>query len=106
MGVGAVTMVCGTLTATARWLTWYRGTSFRPGTWSGVERYADRDELKIAGGVLMMAFDADGWYESLFGPAIPVLVGVALDAVGLVIVVRRATQTPTGRRRYPTLRPM
>jgi hypothetical protein len=54
----------------------------------------------------MMAFDADGWYESLFGPAIPVLVGVALGAVGLVIVVRRATHTPTGRRRYPTLRPM
>ena len=88
-------MVCGATIAVSPWLTWYEGTVFTPGSWSGVELYADRDELKIAGGVLMMGFDADGWYESLFGPVIPVLIGVVLGVVGFVVVVRRAARTPT-----------
>jgi hypothetical protein len=87
-------MVCGLAVAVSPSLTWFRGTAFSRGVWSGFGLYADRDELEIKCSALMMGFDADGFYNSLFGPG-PVLVGVTLGFGGLVVILRRGRLTPT-----------
>ncbi len=83
--LGAITLVCGIAVAVSPSLTWFRGTALSRGVWSGFGLYVDRDELEISGSVLMMGFDADGFYNSLFGPAVPLLVGMTLGFGGLVI---------------------
>ena len=57
--------------------------------WSGFGLYANRDELGIDGNAVMMAFADDGVYNSLFGPAVPVLVGMVLALAGLTITLTR-----------------
>jgi len=92
--LGATAMAGGVVVAVSPSLTWFRGTALSRGVWSGFALYADRDELDIEGNALMMGFDADGFYNSLFGPAVPLLVGVALGFGGLVVILRRASVTP------------
>ena len=61
----------------------------------GLRLYAHRAELGVEGNAVMMGFDADGSYNSLFGPAVPVLVGVVLALAGLSVALTRAPALAT-----------
>ena len=93
-GLGVVTVVCGAIIAISPTWTWFRGTALRRGAWSGFGLYADRDGLSLDGTALMMAFDAAGWYDALFGPAVPTIAGLVLVIGGLTVGLRRTTVTP------------
>jgi hypothetical protein len=88
--LGAMTIACGLVVAVSPVWTWFRGTASTFGTWSGFGLYADRDALEISGGALMMGFDADGFYNALFGPFVPVIVGLLIGLGGLAVALERS----------------
>jgi hypothetical protein len=76
-------------------LTWFRDTPLRRRTWSGFGLFADREALGIEGNALMLGFDDGDWYNSAFGPAAPMAVGLVLVLGGLSAMRRRARVMPT-----------
>jgi hypothetical protein len=100
VGVGAATTACGVVIALSPSLTWFRGTASAPGSWTGFGLHADRVALGIHGNAVMMGFEADGWYSSMFGPLVPVLVGLALCLGGLAVLLRWPGPSPAWAGRW------
>ena len=93
-GLGAVGAVAGVAVAVSPAFTWFRGTSSRRRTWSGFGLFDDREVLGIEGNPLMLGFDDGDWYNSAFGPAAPIAVGLVLVLGGLTAMRRRARVMP------------
>jgi hypothetical protein len=90
-------VLCAVLIAVSAGMTWYTSgaDSGVAGTGSGFDLYRHRSELAVApnSNPLISAFDWDGWYESFFGFATPILLAAALVLVGVRLALGRAPQT-------------
>ena len=95
VGLSTVAAVAGVAVAVSPALTWFRGTPSRRRTWSGFGLFADREVLGIEGNPLMLGFDDGDWYNSAFGPAAPMAVGLVLVLGGLAAIRRRPRVMPT-----------
>jgi hypothetical protein len=97
--LAAVAVVGGVAVAVSPWFTWLAGTGTAPGDTSGVALAADRAQLGIHGNAFVLGFAAEGVYNSLFGPAVPLIVGVVLAVIGGAMVLR-------GKRRAAWIAPV
>lgn len=81
--IAAGTLSAGGLIAGSAGMKWYDGLS-------GLDLYRRRSELAVAPETnpLIGGFDADGWFESFFGPAVPIGIGIALAAISALVVWR------------------